>query len=79
MSESMTSADEGVERVGLALVAALAPVGPGTTWQQGYEAARNYAHDRDQERRALARLGVEVGHIPDPPDNPYLDRPTWDF
>jgi hypothetical protein len=28
MSEPMTSADEGVERVGLALGAALAPVGP---------------------------------------------------
>jgi hypothetical protein len=43
-------------------------------WQQGYGAARNYAHERDQER-----LGIEVGHIPDPPDNPYLDRPAWDF
>jgi hypothetical protein len=52
-------------------------------WDAGYTAARRYAVERQEEQRVLARLGLtglgSGGRIPDPPENPYRDRPDWDF
>ena len=77
MSESMTSADEGVERVGLALGAALAPVGPPVhldnphtllgevAGQPGTVGTSVHPDRRSCWNWARSRIGGSV-HAPDP-------------
>jgi len=48
-------------------------------WREGFNAAMTYQRERAEDLRVFRRHGITGGPIPDPPDNPYLDRPDWEF